>query len=61
MYCGVEGFKDSGPDSLEERMQHLAEGAFDLSGGAGAVQPPHTGHHLAMLFEDWTYDHLEPL
>ncbi|EIE26480.1 AP2-domain-containing protein [Coccomyxa subellipsoidea C-169] len=55
------GFKDSGPDSLEERMQHLAEGAFDLSSGAGAVQPPHTGHHLAMLFEDWTYDHLEPL
>ncbi|KAK9916825.1 hypothetical protein WJX75_007474 [Coccomyxa subellipsoidea] len=55
------GTKLDGIESLEERMQQMAEGAFGLSGGAGTAQQPHTGHHLALLFDDWAYDHLEPL
>ena len=39
-------------------MQRLEEGTF---GSAGTVQQVNTGHHLALLFDDWAYDLLEPL
>ncbi len=41
-------------------MQRSVDASFDLFGGAGNGQPLHTGHHLALLFDDWMHDHLEP-
>ncbi|CAL8466784.1 g6320 [Coccomyxa elongata] len=54
------GNKHDGVENLEDRMQRSVGASFDLFGGAGNGQPLHTGHHLALLFDDWMHDHLEP-
>lgn len=49
---------------LHDGMQQFADGHMGLYGGAGEEQQqlqPHQGHHLALLFDDWIHDHLDPI